>query len=465
MTTVGLVVVGLIVAWRTAGSERLGRLRAVPALLGAALLFVAVAASSLVFGAWKIELFGARLLSVGTPHKPLSVGLLFLILAGAMHPSVRAAWRRRSPLAFYALAAVVMWVFSLGPAPTLMNRPFIYKAPYAWLLLFPGVDGVRAPARFWMLAALCLAAAAGLALLEVAARWPRVATVLPLVASVGLLLDAWPEAMQMPRPPELRPIHTRAVARLELPMTPLHDLTALYRATDHQRPLLNGYSGYFAPHYWALQYLIEQHDPTVLARLSAFGPVEVVVDHEFDEGGEWRKFVGGQAQAEPVYQDDHYTTYRIPRGPYIGALPRPSGEPLPIASIASSENGARTTAMTDHDLVSRWDAGRPQRPVDSITVDLGQAREVSGAEMMLGGFVADFPRQLSIDVSVDGETWSQVWNGGTALLAFSAALEDPLNVTLPFPFETRRARYVRFTQHAIEPTYYWSVAELRISGR
>ena len=63
--------------------------------------------------------------------------------------------------------------------------------------------------------------------------------------------------------------HTRATARLELPVYPAHDTIALYRATGHHRPTFNGYSGYFAPHYWALQYLLEQHDPAVLTRLSA----------------------------------------------------------------------------------------------------------------------------------------------------------------------------------------------------
>jgi hypothetical protein len=465
VTLVLLVILGLWLASRTAASARIGRLRAARVLLGVALVFFAVAASCLFIGAWKVEVLGVRLLSVGAPHKPLSIGLLCLAVAGALHPSVRTAWHRRSALPFYALAAIAMWIFSLGPAPTLMNRPFIYKAPYAWLMLLPGVDGVRAPARFWMLAALCLAVAAGLAVRHVAARWPRFATALPVVASIGLLADSWPQAMQMPSPPDLRPIHTRAIARLELPITPPHDLVSLYRATAHQRPLFNGYSGYFAPHYWALQYLVEQHDPEVLTRISAFGPVEVVIDHDHDARGEWRTFVAGHPQAERVYQDASYSAYRIQRGARVGALPKAEGHPLPVASISAAANAARLPAMTDDDLVSRWDAGRAQRPGDSFTADLGQPREVSGAEVSLGGYVADFPRQLSIDLSVDGQSWTQVWNGGTALLTLSAALEDPLNVTLPFSFERRTARYIRFTQHGVEPTYYWSVAELKITGK
>jgi hypothetical protein len=286
------------------------------------------------------------------------------------------------------------------------------------------------------------------------------------MACIGLLSDAWPIAMQMPRPPALRPIHTRAIARLELPVNPPHDQTALYRATEHRRPLFNGYSGYFAPHYWALQYLLDQHDPAVLTRLSAFGPVEVVIDHDLDRGGEWRQFVGSHPQAELVYQDDNYTTYRIQRGPYVGALPKVEGQPLPIASISAADNAARVPAMTDHDRITRWDAGREQRPGDRVTVDLGQPREVSGADMVIGGYVADFPRQLSIETSLDGQSWSQAWHGGAALMAFSAALEDPLNVTLPFPFDPpRQARYIRFTQNGSERIYYWSIAELRIIGK
>ena len=40
----------------------------------------------------------------------------------ALLPRVRAAFRRRSVLDFYLLAAFAMWVFALGPDPTLMDR-------------------------------------------------------------------------------------------------------------------------------------------------------------------------------------------------------------------------------------------------------------------------------------------------------------------------------------------------------
>jgi hypothetical protein len=464
ITAVVLTIAGLAIAWRTTAGQRAGRLALSRVLVAGGLIFTAVAASALYFGNWKVQVGGLRLLSVGVPHKPFSLALLFFTAAAALHPAVRTAWRRRSPLAFYALAAAVMWLFSLGPLPTLMNQPIIYKAPYAWLMMVPGGDGVRVPARFWMLAALCLAVAAGLAVRQLTARWPRLGTALPVLACLGLLADSWPVAMRTHAPPDMRPSHTRARTRLELPVSPAHDTMVLYRATGHLRPTVNGYSGYFPPHYWALQYLLEQHDPAVLTRLSAFGPIEVVIDHALDEDGGWRTFVSSHPQAGRIHLDDHYSAYRLQASGSDGALPVIAGEPLPIAAISANVNAGRTGGMTDGDLLTRWHAAREQRAGDSMTADLGQPHQVYGADMRLGGYVADFPRQLSIETSIDGQRWRQAWSGGTALMAFSAALADPRTVVLRFEFEPHQARLIRFTQTGSEEKYEWSVAELRVLG-
>lgn len=464
LTVVVLVIAGLVIGWRNLAAKNTARLRIARAFLALALLFFTIAASPLVFGSWQLAPGGVRLLSVGAPHKPLSIGLLFLVIFGAMHPSVRIAWRRRSALTFYALAAVAMWLLSLGPAPTLLNKPLIYKAPYAWLMLLPGVDGIRVPARFWMLAVLCLSIAAALAIRQLTARWPRFARALPAVACLGILIDGWPVPIRMERPPASRPVHTRAVARLELPANPFHDSLALYRAIEHRRPLVNGYSGYFAPHYGPLQVMLKRHDPEVLTRLSALGPIEVVIDHDLDQENGWRQFLVSHPQASLVYSDDQYSAFRIERGPQTGWLPKLSGEPLRIASISAEVNPALVGNMVDRDIMTRWHCGREQRPGDAFTADLGSPRGVNGAELLIAGFVVDFPRKLSIDTSIDGQTWSPAWNGATAVLALSTALEDPLNIPLPFQFEPRPARYVRFTQLGTEETYYWSVAEVRIIG-
>ena len=45
------------------------------------------------------------------------------------------------------------------------------------------------------------------------------------------------------------------------------------------------------------------------------------------------------------------------------------------------------------------------------------------------------------------------------------ALEDPLNIPMPFAFEPRQARYLRLTELANEEIYYWSIAELHVIGQ
>ena len=463
-TILGLVVAGIILAWTAAAREGMRQLRAPRILLAAAAVFAFAAATPLLFGPWRLEIFGVRLLSVGTPQKPLSVATLLGVMALAMHPSIRTGWRRRSPLAFYVIAAFVMWLFCLGPAPTLMNEPLLYKAPYSWLLLFPGVDGVRVPARFWILATMCLAVAAGLAVVHVLARWPALGRALPASLSLLLLVEAWPEPLRVIPPPDPRPSHTRALTRLDLPIHSGHDLISLYRAVQHERPLWNGYSGYFAPHYWAMQHLLATGDRSVLEYMTAQGSLEVMIDHDNDRADYWKRYVGGVQYAEVAHSDDAYTSYRLPRSGATFAPAVLSGTRLPIAGIEASLYQELVALMTDGDRITRWHTGGPQDPTNEMVIDLGHVRRIAGVEMQIGGYVADFPRDLTIDVSSDRSTWQPGWSGETAFIAFQAALQEPLLVPLRFPLKGAEGRYLRMRQTARDRTYYWSISELHIIG-
>ena len=441
-----LIVAGVATAWRAAARSGIQRLRTPRILLAVAILFAIAAATPSWFGPWKLEIFGIRLLSVSTALKPLSVAILLAVVALAMHPSIRVGWRQRSPLAFYTIAAAVMWLFSLGPSPTLMDKPFLYKAPYSWLMLVPGVDGVRVPARFWTLATMCMAAAAALAVAHVGARWRACRPVLPAVVAALLLVESWPQPLTLENEPPPRPAHARANARLDVPFSFGHDLKVLYRAIEHRRPVVNGYSGYFAPHYGALQYLLERHDPMVLAHLTSLGPLEVVVDNDQDASGQWRAYVSRHPWAEVVHRDAAYTAYRLPRTMGSYALPKLSGQRLPISGIRASLYQDLVPNMTDGDRITRWHTGGPQGPTNEVTVDLGVLKQVQGIEMQIGGYVADFPRQLTIDLSDDGVGWREAWSGPTAFLAYLAALEDPLLVPLRIGVNPSSARFVRFRQ-------------------
>ena len=465
VTLIALVTAGVIVAWIAAARTGLQRLRTARIFLLLAALFAFVATTPAWFGAWKVEVFGIRLLSVGTPQKPASVALLLAVVAFAMHPSIRAGWSRRSPLAFYSLAAAIMWLFCLGPAPTLMNETVLYKAPYSWLMMLPGVEGVRVPARFWVLSTVCLAMAAGLALVHIVNRWPALRQGLPAFVAAFLLVEAWPYPLRLYPPPDSRPAHTRANLRLELPINGSADLATLYRAVEHRRPLLNGYSGYFAPHYLALQDLLSRYDPTVLPFLTTMGTIEAVVDHGAQGSGRWLAYLSAHPFSEVVHKSDRYTAFRLPRTTTPYPFPEFAGKQVQVSAIHASLYQDLTGHMIDGDRITRWHTGGPQDPTNEIVLDLGSVRRLEGVELQIGGYVADYPRGLLIDLSDDRQSWRPAWGGSPGLLALMAALKEPLAVPLRFKLDGAPARFVRMRQTSSDPVFYWSIAELRVFER
>jgi hypothetical protein len=411
-------------------------------------------------GPFRIEIGDVLLLSVTSPEKPVSLAVLCFVAAALLHPAVRFAWSRQSTLAFYVLAAGLMWLMALGPEPTLMNVPALYKAPYAWLLMLPGADGIRVPVRFWMLAALCLAVAAALGLRLMMQRFPRAPRWLPAIAAAGVLIDGWPQPFPMAQVPDARPTHTSAAVRLDLPVSTHHDPIALYRSIQHRRPIINGYSGYFPPHYWVMSQLVKMHDPDVLTQLSAVGSLEIMVEHELDPDGAWRAFVAGTPSARLVQTAADYTTYEMPQ--HAGSFPVQRGSPLPITVSDASVNLHLGPSVHDGDLLTRWFVEHGEARAQAITIALSEPTEVKGIEILQGGYSADFPDELLIEVSSDSHSWIAVWRGPTAGLVLAGALKRPRHVPISIPLPSHAARFVRLTNMRPDPKRDWSVAELRV---
>ena len=132
-----------------------------------------VSLSAVVMGSWRLEPFGIRLLSVSNPIKPLTFSLVLALGLALTSPGFRRAYAARSVLAFYAVAGFIMWLFSLGPAPTLMGNPLMYRGPYTLLMHLPGFNSLRVPARFWMATTLCLAVVGAIVFDRLASKFGR----------------------------------------------------------------------------------------------------------------------------------------------------------------------------------------------------------------------------------------------------------------------------------------------------
>ena len=195
----------------------------------------------------------------------------------------------------------------------------------------------------------------------------------------------------------------------------------------------------------------------MLLALSSFGSFDVVVDEAVDTPGEWSRYVSGFPGAVRMSHDGTHTVYRVPAGSMDARL----GAALPIARAYAFEGDA--TPLADGRAETHWAAGASQSPGQWVSVDLGGVHQISGITHALGLSPYGFPRRLAIDVSIDGATWDQAWEGSTVAHAFRAAVHAPTAAVMPFAFAQRPGRFVRLRQLASHP-FPWLVAEIQVHG-
>jgi hypothetical protein len=358
----------------------------------------------------------------------VAVALIGLILV--LSKIGRPAPAGRAPLIFYLFAAVLMGVLALGPGGEGMG-PASPLRPYTWLLALPGYDGLRVSSRIMTLATLCLAIAAGLAVARVSFL-PRLARIgATVMVLAGLAVDGLTEPVPILTPPgrALLPGSSQA-AVIELPPDNTYvSVAAMYRSMFHRRPVVNGYSGHFPPHYNVLTLALWRGDTSPLLYLARRRPLVIMVNDVFDPGHGFRDMVEllpgierhGISAAGPVYV--------LPAQPQ-GQQP-PSGLPFPAQAR---------------------DVGRYL-----IEYDLGTPRDLSVLEFPLRRRYVDLASRLRIEVSEDGAAWREAWAGWTGGLAVEATLADPELAPIRIGLPALRARYVR-----IYPASDWMKAEVTL---
>jgi hypothetical protein len=221
----------------------------------------------------------------------LRAAVLAVILAIVSPPArdrVRAFVRTRGFFVFALLAAI--WL-ALGPAPRSLGVPINLAAPYRFLYDYvPGFDGLRVPARLAMVATLMLAVLGGMGA-AVLGRWRHATLLLAALAAVAFGEGAiLPLPTHRISPPAEAPAIYAAVGRepadavlAELPLGQFDvDVRAMFYSIAHQRPILNGYSGFFPPDYGLLSVALSdvpRHTAIALGALRQHGATHVLV-HE-----------------------------------------------------------------------------------------------------------------------------------------------------------------------------------------
>ena len=283
-------------------------------------------------------LFAVRMSNVNQLLLRAAVAFALLLLVS---PTARARSRvfLRERGYFVAALLAAMWL-SLGPIPQSLGRPVEIVAPYRLLLEYvPGFDGVRVPARFAMIVALALAALAGYG-----AAWvsrARLGRAILFVAAVIAVLEGTrlpfivngAYALRDFNTPEarlLRPARAPAVYRefaaqpsdavlIELPLGPPDfDLRAMFYSVVHWRSLVNGYSGFYPPHYGRLITALSEiprHAEVSIEALRSTGATHLILHQGAyrDGEGEATAQVLAAAGATELFRDGSDLLFLLPR--------------------------------------------------------------------------------------------------------------------------------------------------------
>lgn len=267
--------------WRHAAAETRGILPRWPWMRWIAVVALAVLilyclgiVVMMLRGRTVFSLFGARV----TMHSIVRlVEVSLLALAVLLLSSARArAFARGLPgsyVGFFTACAVGAFFFSLGPRMTTMGQN-IAAGPYSLLMtLAPGIDSVRVPARFAMLVTMFLAILGGLAVAMLTERWRRAGRAIAWIAVAVFLVEGWSapiainvrgyeEGLRLTEPGPMRqgdntpPVY-KEVAKLpagtvlvEFPFGAFaYEFQYMFYSTNHWKPLVNGYSGFFPRSY------------------------------------------------------------------------------------------------------------------------------------------------------------------------------------------------------------------------
>ena len=342
--------------------------------------------------------------------------------------AVLVRWRGHAArrFVFYAAAAALMTWMAFGPAAEPPSIHSLWRA-YEWIAWLPGFSGLRVPARFFMLATLCLAVASGLGIAALAAAHPRAGRVAAGVAVIGLLADGWITAMPLGTPPRPfdMPIATGAVV-LELPITDQHvNVAAMYRGMLHGRPVVNGYAGYLPPHASVIEWALARRDPSILTELRRGHALYVVVANH-TEAPQWTAFIEAQNDARLLTAGGDGRLYVLPAAPY----PRQVTVGAPIAPV-----GAEQTA-------------------DWLVADLGRLTTIRALDLRTRGHVVLLRQTVRVETSADGVTWTLGAEEPSGGLAFVGVLAQPRAVPVRLVLPDVPARYIRintpaFTRNAI----------------
>jgi hypothetical protein len=421
LATVCVLVIGSSNYWHAPRWSRTSTM-----LMSVATVFCALAAVA----AWAPTTFaiaGVRV-SLTTAYKPLAWAWLSMIVGVGCTPPVLRVLRDRGVPGFYALAAAVLWIFSLGPTARFMGRRIWYKAPYSWLYVVPGAGSVRVPARLWMIVVLALSVLAAYGLTKLRRRSRSTGLLAIVVLGAAVLIEAWPGRLPLnPLPERFLEIERSGaddlLPLLELPLEPHREnQAAMYRSIFHGRPLINGASGYYPASFGYLTVAMRVGDAGAFIPFAERMSFDILVRKQASQAVRVMNVVD-QIDSEVIADTEALRIYRIHRRPAIDEPPPAEG--ATISRIVLGGEREVTRELADPTRLANAEA-------QDLDVSLATPCTVDEVQLNVS------PGVSRVTVRALRPVATELWSGGIAERGVRAAFSDPRHPRLRLRFATTR---------------------------
>jgi hypothetical protein len=416
---------------------------------------IASAVAVAVGGPWNLE-FGPISAHAASAARPFMFAMVALACAFVSSPGFRGALRASSPLAFYLAVTVVMWWCALGPDPKVGGEASEVPGPFAVLMQAPGFSSLRVPGRFWLMGTLSMSMVVAYVVAAMLhARQAAVSALVVAALSLGVLADGWeahmPTAAVPPGPPN--PAALRGQVVLYLPAGNIADAFPTYYGVEHGWRSVNGYSGFEPNHYDGVRQASKFELEGLFAAFTESADLHVVVAADAPR---MRELVARQPGVKTTGTSATATQYLVPSRSRTVAMPH--GTPAPVAEVRSSCPPANILADQSREEI--WTCA-PQEGTETITLTLASPMRVTGIRMTQGRPV-EFPRQLLIETSLDGTTWTPARRGDIVPEFIRAAHAAPTLPVVEVAIEPAEARVVRLRQVGRDPMAAWSLREVEV---
>jgi hypothetical protein len=395
-------------------------------------------------------------------------------------------------VSFYAAMTGIVVALSFGPVLHGWNGEQLGAAPYDWLRrVLPAVDGLRAPGRFGVVAAVGLTVLAAFSLkrlLSTATRVKRMAAI--GAAAVLVLMEAWPVQFAV-EPFDHRgrqsdaQLYAYLAAQpagtlLELPASPYRTvmqnpvLVYQFQTLTHSHELVNGSSGFNSPLADLLEgsaspFSVPDRVADGVEMLQAIG-VRYVALHAADyvDSVLAEQIVASLRSAPGVREHREFGTNHLFELSRTDRPPASTPPALPRILVASHQLVAshipmRTGYMLDDRASSFWSTGQPSDQA-WLQVTLSAAHDVRQVRLEMGTARDQYPRSLKVLSRDDHGRERELYRGQVLPRLAVGLVESPVTAPVAIPLPTNRTRVLTIVADDSSHKNGWSVDEFQLYG-